>query len=137
MSDELQYLLVVVGLFIVPRVLQRARVPSAITCVAIGVVLGMGFGFFHQDPAVPLLSTLGIVALFLFAGMEVDASELEKGLGVTLGHLALQLGRVAAGTWLAVVAFGLEWRPALLLSLAVFTPSTGFILDSLPGFGLS
>ncbi len=136
-SDELQYLLVVVGLFIVPRVLQRLRIPSAITCVAIGALLGMGFGLFHQDPAVPLLSTLGIVALFLFAGMEVDASELRKGLAITLGHLGLQIALLALGTWLAGLVFELEWRPALLFSLAVFTPSTGFILDSLGGFGLT
>jgi Kef-type K+ transport system membrane component KefB len=71
-SEELQYLLVVVGLFLVPRVLQRFRIPSAITCVVLGAVLGMGFGLFHHDSVVPLLATLGIVALFLLAGLEVD-----------------------------------------------------------------
>ena len=67
-SSEVHYLLVVVGLFIIPRALQRLRIPSAVTCVAIGAVLGMGFHLFHGDAAIPLLATLGIVALFLFAG---------------------------------------------------------------------
>jgi Kef-type K+ transport system membrane component KefB len=136
-TDELQYLLVVVGLFIVPRVLQRLRVPSAITCVGLGAALGMGFGLFHGDTTVPLLATLGIVALFLFAGLEVDFEELRRGLAVTAGHLTLQVALLAGGTCLLGWLFDLEWRPSILFSLAILTPSTGFILDSLPSFGLT
>jgi len=137
MSDELQYLLVVVGLFIVPRALQRFRVPAAITGVALGAVLGMGLGLFQADTVIPVLATLGIVGLFLFAGMEVDFAELRSGWAVTVGHLAVLLLLLAGGAWVSSVLFELAWRPALLLALAVFTPSTGFILDSLPAFGLS
>lgn len=137
LSEELQYLLVVVGLFIVPRVLQRLRIPSAITCVALGATLGMGFGLFHGDGVVPLLSTLGIVSLFLFAGMEVDFAELRRGLGIVIGHLLLQVALLALGAWTLGAVFELQWRPALLLALALLTPSTGFILDSLSAFGLS
>jgi Kef-type K+ transport system membrane component KefB len=65
------YPLLVLGLFIVPRALQRFRIPSAITCIALGALLGMtGVGDLRADPAVPLLSTLGIVSLF--AGLEVN-----------------------------------------------------------------
>ncbi len=136
-SQEAQYLLVVVGLFIVPRVLQRFRIPSAITCVGLGALLGMGFGLFQHDGAVSLLSTLGIVSLFLFAGLEVEFRDLLRGLSVTLGHLALQILLIACGALLFGSVFELAWRPALLFSLAIFTPSTGFILDSLGAFGLS
>jgi Kef-type K+ transport system membrane component KefB len=136
-SEELKYLLIVVGLFLVPRVLQRFRIPSAITCVALGAVLGMGFGLFHDDSVIPLLATLGIVALFLLAGLEVDVAEMRRGFRVTLGYLILQLLLLAGGTWLAVRLFELAWRPGLLLTLAILTPSTGFILDSLSAFGLS
>ncbi len=137
LSDELQYLLVVVGLFIVPRVLQRLRIPSAITSVGLGALLGMGFGLFHADGVMPLLSTLGIVSLFLFAGLEVELGELRRGLAVTLGHLALQSVLLGLGTWFLGAQFGLGWRSALLMALAILTPSTGFILDSLASFGLS
>lgn len=137
MNQELQYLLVVVGLFIIPRVLQRHRIPSAITCVVIGAILGMGFHLFHGDAAIPLLATLGIVSLFLFAGLEVDFEELGHGLSVTMGHLAVQLFLMGISTWVFSLTFGLDWRPAVLMSLAVLTPSAGFILDSLSGFGLT
>jgi Kef-type K+ transport system membrane component KefB len=101
------------------------------------VVLGLGFGLFHDDSAVPLLATLGIVALFLLAGLEVDLAELRRGAAVTSAFLALQLALLGFATWLFSSLFGLGWRAACLMGLAVFTPSTGFILDSLGAFGLT
>lgn len=136
-SIELQYLLVVVGLFIVPRVLQRLRIPSAITCVALGAALNMGFGLFHDDAVIPLLSILGIVSLFLFAGLEVQFEELRQGFRVTLGHLLIQIVLLTAATWVLSRLFSLGVRASLLMSLAILTPSTGFILDSLHAFGLT
>lgn len=79
LSPEVLYILVVVGLFLVPRVLQRFHLPSAITSVGLGAALGMGLHAFEGDTTVPLLATLGIVSLFLFAGLEVDFEELRRG----------------------------------------------------------
>lgn len=137
LSSELQYMLVLLGLFIVPRALQRFRIPSAITCVALGAALGMGAHLFGHDKAIPLLSTFGIVALFLFAGLEVDFAELRKGARVVAEHIAVQFVLLAVTTLATQRLFELETRAAVLLALALATPSTGFILDSLAGFGLS
>ena len=71
-SPEAIYGLLVVGLFIVPRVLQRFRLPAAIVSLALGALAGMQFGLFQHDATIQLFSTLGIVALFLFAGLEVE-----------------------------------------------------------------
>ena len=136
-APELQYLAAVVFLFIVPRLLQRYRVPSAITCVGVGALAGMGLHLFHGDTAVPLLSTLGIVSLFLFAGLEVDLHELRRNARVVAEHLTVQLALLAGATWAAQRFLHLEARASVLFALAVVTPSTGFILDSLAGFGLS
>jgi Kef-type K+ transport system membrane component KefB len=133
---EFQYLFVVVGLFIVPRVLQRMRIPSAITCVAIGAAVGMGFHAFQSDSTVGLLATLGIVSLFLFAGIEVDLAELRRGLRVVIEHLLVQFVLLGLTAWAMANIFALATRPAVLMALALLTPSTGFILDSLTAFGL-
>ncbi|HMN09631.1 MAG TPA: cation:proton antiporter [Gemmatimonadaceae bacterium] len=135
-SPEVLYGILVMGLFIVPRILQRFRLPAAITAVALGAVAGMKFDLFHGDATVQLFSTLGIVALFLFAGLEVDFSELRKGVGVLVQHIAIQLVFIAIGTWISSAALGLAPRTAALFALALLTPSTGFILDSLPSFKL-
>ncbi len=137
LSPELIYLLLVVGLFIVPRGLQRYRIPGAITALAIGGILSIGFHAFHGDATIELFGTLGIVALFLFAGLEVDVEELARGRGVLAGHLVMQALLLAAFTWAARRWGGLDTRSALLFALALSTPSTGFILDSLAGFGFT
>lgn len=137
LPEDLQYVFVAVGLFVVPKVLQRYRIPSAITSVSLGAVLGMGFDLLHGDTVIPLLSTLGIVALFLFAGLEVDFDEMKRGIKVTVGFLGVQVALLVMGTWIFAGTFSLSWRPALLFALAVFTPSAGFILDSIRTFGLS
>lgn len=136
-SAELQYMLLVFLLFIVPRGLQRFRLPSAITCVAIGAAANIGFHLFHEDSTVKMLATLGIVAMFLFAGLEVDFAELRSGRKVLLQHVLAQLVSLALGALAIGWVFGFELRPALLFALALLTPSTGFILDSLHSLGLT
>ncbi len=137
LSPEVQYMLLVVGLFIVPRALQRFRVPSAITCVGIGAAVHIGFQLFQEDATVKLLATLGIVSMFLFAGLEVDFAELKQGKSVLIQHVVIQLLLLAAGAAGIRYLFELDLRAALLFALALLTPSTGFILDSLHSFGLT
>ena len=137
LSPEIQYMLLVFGLFVVPRALQRFRLPSAVTCVAIGAALNIGFHLFHEDHTVKLLATLGIVSMFLFAGLEVDFAELRQGRKVLLEHIGVEVALLLIGGGAIYLTLGLELRASLLFALALFTPSTGFILDSLDGFGLT
>lgn len=136
-SPELQYMILVFGLFILPRALQRFRLPSAVTCVGIGAALGIAFHLFHDDSTIRMLATLGIVTMFLFAGLEVDFADLRRGRRVLAQHIAVQLLLLLLGAVVVHLVFGLDERTALLFALALLTPSTGFILDSLPSFGLS
>ena len=118
-------------LFVLPRALQRYRVPSAVTCVALGAVASIGFGLFAHDAAVNLLSTLGIVSLFLFAGLDVEFPELRRNARILSQHIAIRLALLALVTWAALLALRLPLQPSILVALALTTPSTGFILDSL------
>ncbi len=136
-NTQLVYLLLAIGILILPRFLQRFRIPSAISCVALGIAAGAGLPRLREDTTVPLLATLGIVALFLFAGLEVEVRELRKGARVLGEHLLIRILAIAAGAAVMHVGFALPLRAAVLVSLAALTPSTGFILDSLHGFGLT
>jgi Kef-type K+ transport system membrane component KefB len=137
LSPEIQYVLLVFGLFVVPRALQRFRLPSAITCLGIGAALSIGFHLYHEDHTIRLLSTFGIVSMFLFAGLEVDFEELRRGHRILVEHILAQLVLIGLGAVALHYTFALGTQVALLFSLALFTPSTGFILDSLPAFGLT
>lgn len=134
---EVSHLILLFTLFVLPRVLQRFRLPPGVTSVALGAALGLGLGWFEQDPTIHLLATFGIVSLFLFAGLEVDFLELWHEIRILLQHVVLGLLALGLGTLVIRWTLGLEPRAATLLALGLLTPSTGFILDSLPGWGLS
>jgi Kef-type K+ transport system membrane component KefB len=134
-TPELSYVALLFALFVVPKSLQRLRIPSAVTSFLLGVTAGVG-GLFGGDAALGLLAMLGISGLFLFAGLDVEARDLRRGAGLILQHLALHGALLALTTRAFMAGFDLDWRPAALIALALLTPSTGFILDSLHTWGL-
>jgi Kef-type K+ transport system membrane component KefB len=135
-SRQIVYVVLLFALFVIPRVLQRFRVPTAVTSFLLGAIAGLGPAWFVHDPTIQLLSTFGIVSLFLFAGLDVDLAELRSARKIIVQHVLLRVVVVIVVAWAAGRMLGLPVRPALLVSLAVLTPSTGFILDSLQGLGV-
>lgn len=137
MPADILYVLLLFILFVVPRILVRYRLLTAITSLLLGAVAAGLTPRFDHDATVALLASFGIVALFLFAGLEIDVDELRPGARVLGQHLALWGGALAIGALVVAQAFDLPPRAAWLYALAILTPSTGFILDSLGQFGLS
>lgn len=131
------YIVLLFVLFIVPRLLQRFRVPTAITALAFGAAAGMGLGWFREDNTVDLLSTLGVVALFVFAGLDVDLVELRRERRPLVEHVAVSVVSLAAISCASVWLWHQAPRVSVLVALALMTPSTGFILDSIDSWGLS
>ena len=125
-------LIVIFGLLVVPRALQRFRLPAPLTCFA-----SLYFKQLAGDSVLSAAATLGIAALFLFAGLEVDVIQLRCQLPQLIGHLGLRSVFLSVAIWIAVHYFHIHWQFASLLALSLFTPSTGFILDTLPHSGLN
>jgi len=136
-GSELGYVFLLFGLFVVPRVLQRWRVPTAISSFALGVGAGSGLGVFNHDQTLHLLATFGIVGLFLFAGLEVVVSDLRRSASILAQHLAVRVAMLAVVAGVLSYSLGLDTRQTALISLALLIPSTGFILDSLGSLGLT
>ena len=133
---DITYVALLFALFVLPKLLQRKRIPGAITSLMLGLAAS-SWGWFENDPAVRLLSTFGIVALFLFAGLEIEGSELRRGARALVQHGVIWAGLVVGAAMAVKEAFGIGGRPATLAALALVTPSTGFILSSLDALGLS
>jgi Kef-type K+ transport system membrane component KefB len=135
-SADLLLVVLLLVLIIVPRVLQRYGLPSAITSLLLGFTAQLT-GIDLPGTTLNLLSTLGIVALFLFAGLEISAPELRRN-----GRFLVQFGALWT-TFAALTAVGAGWafdlttRAALLVALGLLTPSAGFILSSLHASGMS
>lgn len=132
--SDLTYVALLFALVVVPKALQRYRIPGAITALLLGVGTGLA-GLFHGSDALQLLSTFGIVALFLFAGLEIDGRELRRNARLLVQHGAIWTVLLAITVVVTTSVLKFDWRTTLL-GLALLTPSTGFILSSLHSFGL-
>src|SRR6202046_969132 len=84
------YLAVVFGLLVIPRALQRFRLPAQLSCFAFGIIVAGFFKPLVGDSVISYLSTLGIASLFLFAGLEVDLAELRRALRSLATHFAMR-----------------------------------------------
>jgi Kef-type K+ transport system membrane component KefB len=137
LTNEVGYLLLIFGLIVIPRALQRFRVPAPLTSFGLGIIAAVFLGSYSDNETLVLLATLGISSLFLFAGLEIDLDDLRRGKWPLLGHLVVRSVMLAASGYGAMHFLGVTWQVAALLALAVLTPSTGFILDTLAGLGLT
>lgn len=135
-TSQLVYLAVIFVLLVIPRALQRYRIPAPLTCFALGIASGLVVSEASHDPTLGLLAALGISSLFLFAGLEVNMSDLRKGLWPLLSHLLIRSLILYGCVWAGMTFMGFTWQVSGLLALAILTPSTGFILDSLARLGL-
>lgn len=133
---DLTYIALLFALFVVPKALQRYRIPDAVTCLLLGFGAA-ALGLERGNQTVELLSTFGITALFLFAGLEIDARELSRDVKTLVQHVVMWSTLALVVAAVAAWVLHLQWRAAGLVSLALVTPSTGFILSSLRAFGLT
>ncbi len=134
---EIQYLIIFSSVLIFPKIIQRFKVPVGITCLTLGILTSSLYPELRHDQLLLLLSRLGITSLFLFAGMEVKIDELREHRLPLLKHLALALLIIFSVSFAIQYYFDLELRLAIIFSLGLLTPSTGFILNSLDSYKLT
>ena len=63
MNHEIVYLVLIFALLVIPRALQRWKLPAPLTCLAFGIGAMLLFGNRTEDQVVALLATLGISSL--------------------------------------------------------------------------
>jgi Kef-type K+ transport system membrane component KefB len=134
---DVVYLGLLVAVILLPKILQRTPIPAPVWALGLGLLAGLSFPHLTEDPVIRVLATFGIASLFLFAGLEVEVKELRAAWRTLAVHLTMRCVALVIVTWLAVRYLGMELRAAGILALALLTPSTGFILDTLGRLGLS
>jgi Kef-type K+ transport system membrane component KefB len=135
-TSTLIYLAVTFGILVVPRALQRFRLPAPLTCFLFGIVVAIFYRPLAEDKVTAVVATFGIASLFLFAGLEVNLVEIRSQLPRLASHLGIRALFLIGTAWLAIRYLNMGWQPSALLALGLFTPSTGFILDMLSQSGL-
>lgn len=134
---DLLYVGLLAGLFILPKILQRFLIPSAVSALVIGLFWGVALPEFKHDQTVSFLSSIGILALFLLAGLEVDLDNLKARQRMIAVHIGVRGVAILVATLLLALFGNWEIRAASLIALALLTPSTGFILDSMSNLPLN
>jgi Kef-type K+ transport system membrane component KefB len=122
-------------LFFVPKIIYRfMKIPSPLVEIIIGVLFSIFYSdvYFLQE-IMQILGTLGIITLFVSAGMEVDTPFVFKNkkffIENSLRHLFVFL---IVGLALHHF-FQFSWIIAALVSLALTTPSASYILSTAAG----
>lgn len=133
---DVALLLLIFALVVLPRMVQRYRIPAPLASFGLGLAATFFIGGLAQDSTLALLSTLGIASLFLFAGLEVELSDFHRARWPLIRHIVLRAVNLALVTYGLMHYFDFSWQAGVLLSLAVLTPSAGFILDTLPALDL-
>lgn len=142
MFGELWFLCIFSGVIIIPRLLLRYKIPLPLTAFLLGLLpAALGYqltgDYVIGEKYWGLMATLGITSLFLYAGLEVDLPALSKEKSRLFLHVVIKMA-LLMGVALAI----LYWHPmkvsvAALLALAIVTPSTGFIINTINGLNLN
>ncbi len=127
-ASTLIYLAAIFGLLVVPRALQRFRLPAPLTCFVLGIVIAIFYKPLGDDRVGQVVATLGIAALFLLAGLEVNLVDIRRQIPRLSVYLAVRGLLLWGIAWLGMRYMKMSWQPASLLGLGLMTPSTGFIL---------
>lgn len=136
-TPQLVFLGVIFTLLVVPRAFQRFKIPAPLTCFGLGILTSLLVADYSHDPTISLLSILGISSLFLFAGLEVNMADLKVNGWGLLKHLIIRLIILGFSVWVGTEYFAFNWQVSSLIALAIFTPSTGFILESLASLSIT
>lgn len=136
-GQELSYVVLIVMLFILPRLLSRFGVPLSLGAFVLGFLSSNFLDIFTDRDVIGIFATLGISSLFLYAGLEVNFDDLKKNAKLLVLHLIVRSLTIAFFVYILMITLGLGKQIAALISLALLTPSTGFILDTLPTTNLS
>lgn len=136
-THDLEYLILFSLVQILPKILLRIRIPSGITALFIGVIAGFFDPRLDGDTLFKFLSQIGITSLFLFAGLEVNFSDLKKDRVYLLKYLTGSVLFILIITYGLKLYFNLPFQESLIYALGIFTPSAGFIINSLNSFEIS
>ncbi|MGV8141741.1 MAG: cation:proton antiporter [Candidatus Woesearchaeota archaeon] len=126
-----KFLIILVAVFFIPKVLYGwKRIPFAITEVVIGAILVLLLpSYFSPDDAIMILGTLGIITIFVNAGMDADLKFLSDNINRIFSKILLQIFLVLSTTLLVMFGLSLNLTTSLIVSLAMITPSAGFIFS--------
>ncbi len=131
----LKFLVTIVILFVLPKIIRRyTDLPTPLTEVFLGMILGLLFyDFFLIDDMISVLSTIGIITLFVHSGIEADIDFVLHRRRFFLENILMRLALIGVVSWGVKAALGLPLTTGFIIALALTTPSASYIISCIKG----
>ncbi|MCT4641007.1 MAG: cation:proton antiporter [Bacteriovoracaceae bacterium] len=130
MSNYL-HIFIFAGVLILTKLFLRFKIPMGVSSFAIGVLITLNGFNLLQDPVFNFLAQVGITSLFLFAGLEVELQDIIKNKVYFFKYSIKYILTLLFFSLVFFYVFEAVYLDSLLFTLGIFTPSAGFILNSL------
>ncbi|RJQ17288.1 hypothetical protein C4573_04520 [Candidatus Woesearchaeota archaeon] len=133
----IKFFVILTVLFFIPKLITKyTKISPILIEVILGILLGIALpSIFFLDDMLQILGTLGIITLFVFAGMEVNPSFIFSRKRVFIENIFIFIVLLAIVGVSATLVFRIPVQVGLLTGLALITPSASFIIASSKGFG--
>ena len=129
LSNALVYLAAAV---VAVPVAKRLGLGAVLGYLLAGIAIGpWGFGLISEVEVILHFSEFGVVLLLFVIGLELEPKKLLELRRPIFGWGAAQVLGVAAVLCAAAIAFGIEWKVALIASLGLSLSSTAIALTTL------
>lgn len=113
-------------------IMTRLGLGSVIGFIVAGVLIGpSGFGLISEVESTLHFAELGVVFLLFLIGLELQPSRLWQMRGLVFGLGAFQMAGTTLGLSAVMMFAGFDWKPAIVLALALSLSSTAFALQVL------
>ncbi|MGV8172368.1 MAG: cation:proton antiporter [Candidatus Woesearchaeota archaeon] len=129
----IKFLVIMIVIFFIPKITNRFyNIPFPLTELLLGILLSIIFPqYFFTDDIITVLSTIGIITLFVYAGIEVDSTFLLKHKYFFIQNIIMSFFIVLVVSILIYVLFSTSIIISLLIALALTIPSASYIISSL------
>ena len=113
-NPESKYFFLIFALFILPKFFARFGVPQALISFIFGMICSQCLNLFEHDPTIKILASLGIISLFLFAGLEIEFSVLNKYKKILIGHVLFRVLTCTTVCLISAYVFDIDYRAAAI-----------------------
>lgn len=129
----IEFLLILGLLLLIPPLTKRLLgLPLPFTQIVMGILLGpLVLNLLSADSFIALFSSLGIVTIFLLAGIDLEIDPLLRKKHALLQNLGLQMLVLLSISALIYTALDLSTQQSLLFALALVSPSASYIFSCL------
>ncbi|MEE9904537.1 MAG: cation:proton antiporter [Chlorobium sp.] len=137
-NPVLQFSLILFIILFVPFFLKRLKIPSLISLIIAGAVVGPhGLNLMLRDSSIVLFGTVGLLYIMFLAGLEIDVADFKKNSGrsVLFGLYSFLISFIT-GVFISLFFLRFSWLSSLLLG-SIFSSYTLIVYPVVSKYGIA